>query len=117
VTAREQTSDGEFNRLILPYDNFTNLLREGVNVVGHPEIICGNAALRKQDMRKMDACFCYSCSNNRSENLRLLVCLYFRVRFRALLTQAARPTGPMIEIVRNPYAHRQFNYVKGLKRD
>jgi hypothetical protein len=33
--------------MILAYDNFTNLLREGVNVVGHPEIICGNATLRK----------------------------------------------------------------------
>jgi hypothetical protein len=47
VTAREQTGYSEFYRLILAYDNFTNLLREGVNVVGHPEIICGNAALRK----------------------------------------------------------------------
>jgi hypothetical protein len=36
-----------FYRLILAYDNFTNLLRESVNRVGHPEIICGNAALRK----------------------------------------------------------------------
>jgi hypothetical protein len=47
VTAREQTGDSEFYRLILAYDNFTNLLREGVNGVGHSEIICGNAALRK----------------------------------------------------------------------
>jgi len=51
VTAREQTGDGEFYRLILAYDNFTNLLRESVNGVGHPEIICGNAAIRKQDMQ------------------------------------------------------------------
>jgi hypothetical protein len=27
------------------------LLYESVNVVGHTEIICGNAALRKQDMQ------------------------------------------------------------------
>jgi hypothetical protein len=47
MTAREQTSDSEFNRLILAYDNFTNLLCESLNVVGHPEIICGNTALRK----------------------------------------------------------------------
>src|SRR4029453_10079661 len=51
MTAREQTGDGEFNRLVLSYNNFTNLLCESVNVVGHPEIICGNAAIRKQDMR------------------------------------------------------------------
>jgi hypothetical protein len=47
MTAREQTGHSEAYRLILAYDNFTNLLCEGVNVVGHPEIICGNAALRK----------------------------------------------------------------------
>ncbi|PYL67348.1 MAG: hypothetical protein DMF20_03755 [Verrucomicrobia bacterium] len=47
MTAGEQTGDGEFYRLILAYDNFTNLLRESINVVGHPEMICGNAAIRK----------------------------------------------------------------------
>jgi hypothetical protein len=47
MTAREQTGDGKFYRLVLSYDNFTNLLCESVNVVGHPEIICGNATLRK----------------------------------------------------------------------
>jgi hypothetical protein len=47
MTTREQTGDRKFNRLILAYDNFTNLLRERVNVVGHSEIICGNAAIRK----------------------------------------------------------------------
>jgi len=51
MTAGEQTGDSEFNRLVLAYDNFTNLLRESVNMVGHPEIICGNTALRKQDMQ------------------------------------------------------------------
>jgi hypothetical protein len=58
MTAREQTSDSEFNRLILAYDNFTNLLRESVNVIGHPEIICGNAALRKQDMQDLARSAC-----------------------------------------------------------
>ena len=47
MTTRKQTRDREFYRLILAYDNFTNLLRERVNVLGHPEIICGNGALRK----------------------------------------------------------------------
>ena len=47
MTAREQAGDGEFHRLVLAYDHFTNLLCEGVNVLGHREIICGNAALRK----------------------------------------------------------------------
>jgi hypothetical protein len=47
MTARKQTGDGEFNCLVLAYDNFTNLFREGVNVVGHAEIICGNAGIRK----------------------------------------------------------------------
>jgi hypothetical protein len=47
MTARKQTGDGKFNCLILAHDNFTNLFREGVNVVSHPEIICGNAGIRK----------------------------------------------------------------------
>ena len=51
MTARQQTGDSEFNRLVLAYNNFTNLLCESVNVVGHPEIICRNAAVRKQDMQ------------------------------------------------------------------
>jgi hypothetical protein len=51
MTTRKQTGYCEFYRLVLAYDNFTNLLYESVNVVGHPEIICGNSALRKQDMQ------------------------------------------------------------------
>ena len=51
MTAREQTGDREFYRLVLAHNNFTNLLCERVNVVGHPEIICGNAAIRKQDVQ------------------------------------------------------------------
>ena len=51
MTAREQTGDREFNRLVFAYNNFTNLLCESLNVVGHPEIICRNAAVRKQDMQ------------------------------------------------------------------
>ena len=47
MATREQTGDGEFYRLILAYDNFANLLRERLNVVSHPEMICGNAVLRK----------------------------------------------------------------------
>src|ERR1044071_7355463 len=50
MTARKQTGYCEFNRLVLAYNNFTNLLYESVKVVGHSEIICGNSALRKQDM-------------------------------------------------------------------
>jgi hypothetical protein len=61
MTAREQTGDSEFYGLIFAYDNFTNLLREGVNVVGHFGMICGNDALRKQHMRRIASCFPYSC--------------------------------------------------------
>jgi hypothetical protein len=57
MTAREQTGDRKFYRLILAYDNFTNLLGEGVNVVSHSEMICGNVALRKQDNWKMPSAF------------------------------------------------------------
>jgi hypothetical protein len=51
MTAGEQTSDSEFNSLILAHDNFTNLLCENVNVILHSEIICGNESIRKQDMQ------------------------------------------------------------------
>jgi hypothetical protein len=51
MTTRKQTGYCEFNRLVLAYNNFTNLLYESVNVVGHPEIICGNTVFRKQDMQ------------------------------------------------------------------
>jgi len=53
MTTRKQTGYCEFNRLVLAYNNFTNLLYENVNVVGHPEIICKNAAIRKQDMQSV----------------------------------------------------------------
>ena len=49
MTAREQTGDRQFYRLILAYDDFTNLLREGVNVIGHAGTICGNNGFRKHD--------------------------------------------------------------------
>ena len=49
MAAREQTGDCEFYRLILAYDNFTNLLREGVNVIGHAVTICGNNGFRKHE--------------------------------------------------------------------
>jgi hypothetical protein len=52
MTAGEQTSDSEFYGPVLAYDNFTNLLGESVNVIGHFEIFCGNDAIRKQDMRR-----------------------------------------------------------------
>lgn len=48
MAAREQTGDCEFYRLILAYDNFTNLLCERVNVLRHSETIRGNDAFRKQ---------------------------------------------------------------------
>jgi hypothetical protein len=48
MAAREQTGDCEFYRLILAYDNYTNLLCERVNVLRHSETIRGNDAFRKQ---------------------------------------------------------------------
>ena len=47
MAAREQTGDGEFYRLILAYDNFTNLLCEDVNIIRHSGMICGNDTVRK----------------------------------------------------------------------
>src|SRR6266699_2320028 len=48
VAACEQTGDCEFYRLILAYDNFTNLLCECVDVFRHSQMICGNDTVRKR---------------------------------------------------------------------
>jgi hypothetical protein len=50
VAAREQTGDGKLDRLVLANDDFTNLLRESLNVIGHAGTICGNNAFRKHDV-------------------------------------------------------------------
>jgi hypothetical protein len=53
VAAREQTGDRELYRLVLAYNDFTNLLRESLNVIGHSGMICGNNAFRKHDVREI----------------------------------------------------------------
>ena len=50
MAASEQTRDCELYRLILSYDNFTNLICECVNVVRHSGMICGNDVDSKRDM-------------------------------------------------------------------
>jgi hypothetical protein len=55
VAACEQTSDCELYRLILSHNNFTNLLCEGVNVIRHSEMICGNDTVRKQGYPEIDS--------------------------------------------------------------
>ena len=54
VAAREETGDCELYRLILAYDNFTNLLRGRVNVIRHSGMICGNDIVRKQRYVEID---------------------------------------------------------------
>jgi hypothetical protein len=53
VAAREQTGDGEPYRLVLAYNDFTNLLRESLNVIRHSGMICGNNVFRKHDVGGM----------------------------------------------------------------
>ena len=50
MAAREQTGDSELYRLVLAYNDFTNLLRESLNVIGHAAMICGNNVFRKHDV-------------------------------------------------------------------
>ena len=52
MAAREQAGDRELYRLILAYNDFTNLPRERLNVIGHSGMICGNNPFRKQDVRE-----------------------------------------------------------------
>src|SRR6266478_2899524 len=56
MAAREQTGNCEFYRLILAYDNFTNLLCERVNMLRHSEMIRGNDAFRKQAYGEWRGC-------------------------------------------------------------
>ena len=50
MAAREQTGDSELYRLVLAYNDFTNLFRESVDVIGHSGMICGNNLFRKHDV-------------------------------------------------------------------
>ena len=50
MAAREQTGDSELYRLVFAYDDFTNLLRESLDVIGHAAMICGNNVFRKHDV-------------------------------------------------------------------
>ena len=53
MTASEQTGDRELYRLVLAYNDFTNLLSESLNVIGHAAMICGNNVFRKHDVGGM----------------------------------------------------------------
>jgi hypothetical protein len=53
MAARQQTGDSELYCPILAYNDFTNLLRESLNVIGHSGMICGNNVFRKHDVQKM----------------------------------------------------------------
>jgi hypothetical protein len=61
MTAREQTGDSELYRLGLAYNDFTNLLRESLNVIGHSGMICGNNVFRKHDVGGNEFPACYFC--------------------------------------------------------
>ena len=61
MAAREQTGDGELYRLVLAYNDFTNLLRESLNVIGHSGMICGNNVFRKHDVGGIEFPACYFC--------------------------------------------------------
>ena|SRR6266404_7222595 len=96
MTAREKAGNSELYRLILAYDNFTNLFCESVNVIGHSEMICGNDALSKQDVQGGDVSsysysysYSCSCSNTGSDNLRSLVLPRLSIHFRAGVTNDA----------------------------
>jgi hypothetical protein len=49
MAACQQTGDSELYCLALSYNDFTNLIRESLNVIGHSLTICGNIVFRKHD--------------------------------------------------------------------
>ena len=50
MDARQQTGDRELYRLVLAYDDFTNLRRESLNLIRHSGMVCGNDVFRKHDV-------------------------------------------------------------------
>ena len=53
MAARKQTGDSELYRLVFTYNDFTNLLCESLDVIGHAGMICRNNAFRKHDMGEL----------------------------------------------------------------
>jgi hypothetical protein len=53
MAARKQTGDSELNRLVLAYNDFTDLVCKSLNVIGHTWMICGNTAFRKHGVGEM----------------------------------------------------------------
>lgn len=47
MAAREQTGDSELYRLVFANNDFTNLICESLDVIGHAGMICGDTAFRK----------------------------------------------------------------------
>jgi hypothetical protein len=85
VTTREQTGDRELNRLVLAYNDFTNLPRERLNVIGHSGMICGNNVFRKHDVggKEFPACYFCRCSCFVAESDKSSFSADFRVRLVA----------------------------------
>src|SRR5262249_6561926 len=63
MTACQQTGDSKLYRLGFAYNDFTNLLRESFNVIGHAGMICGNNAFRKHEVggNEFPACYFWGC--------------------------------------------------------
>ena len=55
MAPREQAGNSKLYRLVLANDDFTNLLRESLNVIGHAGTICGNNVFRKHDAGEMSS--------------------------------------------------------------
>ena len=87
MAAREQAGDGELYRLVLTYDDFTNLLRESLDVIRHSGTICGNNTFRKHDVRGVEfpACYFCRCSCFVVESDKSSFSSNFRIRFAASL--------------------------------
>src|SRR3954454_13222221 len=61
MPACEQTGDRELYCLVLAHNDFTNLVRERLNVIGHADMICGNNVFRKHDAGGDEFSACYFC--------------------------------------------------------
>jgi hypothetical protein len=62
MAPREQAGNSKLYRLVLANDDFTNLLRESLNVIGHAGTICGSNVFRKHDAGGNEFSACYFAS-------------------------------------------------------
>src|SRR5215831_11357415 len=78
MATREQTGDSKLYGLVFAYNDFTNLLCESLDVIGHARMICGNTAFRKHGGGEMSIQF-VTFTGNLVSSLNLINQVFLRI--------------------------------------